>query len=171
MTIVVTVRVNDGIVLAADSATSFIDGSGNVAKVYNNANKIFNLVKVWPIGAMIYGAGGMGSASISTLSKDLRNRLTPQQGSPPDPLVLDRNTYTVEEVAQKARTFFDQNYRIAYPNPIPEFFLGYRVCGYSAAGTLPEAWEIRMRRHLGGPGTSLPRRSFRPAMGGRSGSN
>jgi hypothetical protein len=68
MTIVVTVRVNDGIVLAADSATSFIDGSGNVAKVYNNANKIFNLVKVWPIGAMTYGAGGMGSASISTLS-------------------------------------------------------------------------------------------------------
>ena len=57
MTIVVTVRVNDGIVLAADSATSFIDGQGNVAKIYNNANKIFNLVKVWPIGAMTYGTG------------------------------------------------------------------------------------------------------------------
>jgi hypothetical protein len=70
MTIVVSVRVNDGIVLAADSATSFIDANGNVVKVYNNANKIFNLVKVWPIGAMTYGAGAIGSASIATLSKD-----------------------------------------------------------------------------------------------------
>lgn len=43
MTIVVTVRVNDGIVLAGDSATSFVDKDGHVVKVYNNANKIFNL--------------------------------------------------------------------------------------------------------------------------------
>ena len=59
MTIVVTVRVNDGIVLAADSATSFSDSNGNIAKVYNNANKIFNLVKGWPVGAMTYGAGAL----------------------------------------------------------------------------------------------------------------
>ena len=78
MTIVVTVKVTDGIVLAADSATSFTDAKGNVAKVYNNANKIFNLVKVWPIGAMTYGAGGIGASSISTLSKNLRKRLIDQ---------------------------------------------------------------------------------------------
>jgi hypothetical protein len=145
MTIVVTVRVNDGIVLAADSATSFIDSAGNVAKIYNNANKISNLVKVWPIGAMTYGAGSIGSASISTLLKDLRVKLTPHLGSPPDPLALDRNSYTVEDVAKKAMTFLDQHYRAAYPNPFPGFFLGCRICGYSAAGALPEAWEIRIR--------------------------
>jgi hypothetical protein len=70
MTIVVTVRVTDGIVLAADSATSFTDADGHVAKIYNGANKIFNLVKVWPIGAMTYGAGSIGTESISTLSKN-----------------------------------------------------------------------------------------------------
>ena len=32
MTIVVSVRVTDGIVLASDSATSFIDSNGNVLK-------------------------------------------------------------------------------------------------------------------------------------------
>jgi hypothetical protein len=63
--IVVTVGVNDGIVLAADSATSFIDNSGNVAKIYNNANKISNLVKIWPIGTMTYGGGSIGAASIA----------------------------------------------------------------------------------------------------------
>ena len=101
MTIVVTIRVNDGIVLAADSATSFFDPDGNVAKVYNSANKIFNLVKGWPVGAMTYGAGSIGSASISTLSKDLRAKLTPvipaglgnvTSSLVNDPLALDRDS-------------------------------------------------------------------------------
>jgi len=141
MTIVVTVKVTDGIVLAADSATSFTDAKGNVAKVYNNANKIFNLVKVWPIGAMTYGAGGIGASSISTLSKNLRKRLTTASG---DAIALDRSKYTIEEVADKAKVFFEQCYRDAYPNPVPGYFLGYRICGYSAKGSLPEAWEIRI---------------------------
>ena len=111
---------------------------------------------------MTYGAGGIGSASISTLSKDLRNKLTPR-GPISDPLVLDRNQYTVEEVAQKAKEFFDECYRAAYPNPIPEFFLGYRVCGYSAAGVLPEAWEIRIRgANWEGPEQLYPDEIFGP---------
>jgi 20S proteasome alpha/beta subunit len=41
MTIVVTAKVTDGIVLAADSASTFSGASA--VKIYNNANKIFNL--------------------------------------------------------------------------------------------------------------------------------
>jgi hypothetical protein len=148
MTIVVTVRVTDGIVLAADSATSFSDQNGTVVKVYNNANKIFNLVKVWPIGAMTYGAGSIGTESISTLSKNLRERLTPVQFAMPgfdqDPLALERSTYTIEGTARTAMEFFEERYKAAYPQPVPGFFLGYRVCGYSADGVLPEAWEIKI---------------------------
>jgi hypothetical protein len=148
MTIVVTVRVTDGIVLAADSATSFSDASGNVIKVYNAANKIFNLVKVWPIGAMTYGAGSIGTESIATLSKNLRDRLSPPKGhmpgQPVDPIMLDKSSYTIEDVAAKARDFFEERYKAAYPQPVPGYFLGYRVCGYSAQAVLPEAWEIRI---------------------------
>jgi hypothetical protein len=134
--------VNDGLVLAADSATTFVDSNGNAVKVYNNANKIFNLVKIWPIGAMTYGAGSIGVASIGTLSKDLRQRLDPASG---DDLMLDRASYTVEEVADKAKRFlFDRCYREAYPEGLPGYFMGYRVCGYSAGATLPEAWEFRI---------------------------
>jgi hypothetical protein len=145
MTIVVTVKVTDGIVLAADSATSFTDAAGNVAKVYNSANKIFNLVKVWPIGAMTYGAGSIGTASISTLSKNLRQRLTPSRAQPSDPLELDKSNYTIEGVATKARDFFKQCYDQTYAqHPVPGYFLGYRVSGYSTPGDLPESWEIRI---------------------------
>lgn len=138
MTIVVTMKVTDGIVLAADSAASFFDNNGAPLKIYNNANKIFNLVKVWPIGAMNYGAGSIGRASVETLTKDLRRKFL----SDPN-YTLNRNAYTIEEVAIKARRFlFEENYLQAYNPPLANFFLGYRICGYSAGAALPEIWEF-----------------------------
>jgi hypothetical protein len=143
MSIVVSVRVNDGIVLAADSATSFFDpNTGNVVKVYNSANKIFNLVKGCPIGVMTYGSGSIGSASISTLSKDFRSRLSSGDAAG---YLLQRTSYTIEEVAQKAKNFFfEEHFRKEYPQGVPHYFLGYRICGYSSDGTLPEGWEIKI---------------------------
>jgi hypothetical protein len=145
MSIVVSIRVNDGIVLAADSATSFVDpATGNVVKVYNSANKVFNLVKVWPIGAMTYGAGSIASASLSTLSKDFRDKLTPRRRNDPN-YVLDKASYTIQEVSEKAkRFFFDEHFRREYPNGVPNYFMGYRICGYSSNAVLPEGWEIRI---------------------------
>ena len=179
MTIVVTVRVNDGIVLAADSATSFFDAEGlakGVAKkVYNNANKIFNLVKGWPIGAMTYGAGSIGPASISTLSKDFRELLTPSimldiLGAEENDYALDADDYTVLEVAEKAkRFFFDECYRQEYPEPQANYFLGYRLCGYSAGSLLPEAWEIRIKGdECEGPDRLYPDDAFGPRWTGET---
>jgi hypothetical protein len=168
MTIVVSVRVNDGIVLAADSATSFVDDEGDVVKVYNNANKIFNLVKVWPIGAMTYGAGSIGSASLSTLSKDFRELLTPGSGN--NDYVLNKNTYTIEEVAQKAKLFFfDDRYKTEYPDGVPNYGVGYRICGYSAGALLPEAWEIYIyENNCAGPNRLYEPDSFGPRWAGET---
>jgi ATP-dependent protease HslVU (ClpYQ) peptidase subunit len=54
MTVLVSVKINDGIVMAADSASSFESGM-----VYQNADKIVNLREGLPIGAMATGAGGI----------------------------------------------------------------------------------------------------------------
>lgn len=141
MTIVVCVRVNDGIVLASDSATSFFDPpTGGVIKVYNHADKIFNLVKGMPVGAMTYGSGSIGPASISTLSKDLRKLLG--SSDPGCPYRIDKGSYTIEQVAQMAADFFSDLYKKEYPDGAPKYFMGYRVCGYSSNAILPEAWEI-----------------------------
>jgi len=67
MTIVVAMKVTDGIVLAADSAVTLIS-----YKVYDNLNKIFNLTRGKSIGALVYRWGRTGSASVETLSKNLR---------------------------------------------------------------------------------------------------
>jgi hypothetical protein len=102
MTVAVWVKVYDGIALATDSATTVqLPGSH---QVYNNADKIFHLHRELPIGAMTWGLGQIGPASISTVSKSLRLRLMGR-----DPLSphweLDEN-YTVERVAQRVAEMF-----------------------------------------------------------------
>jgi hypothetical protein len=140
MTIVVTVKVTDGIVLAADSAASFFGVGQSAVKIYNNANKIFNLVKGHPIGSMVYGAGGIGSSSVETLSKDLRTLFRTSNGG--DHYYIDVATYTVNEITDLARTFFEIHYRKEYPEGLENFYMGYRICGYSAGASLPEIWEF-----------------------------
>ena len=142
MTIVVTLKVTDGLVLAADSAATFYvpTTGGVVPKIYNHANKIFNLKKVCSIGAMTYGAGGIGASSVETLSKDLRARFSNEKDAD---YFLHENSYTIEDVAAKARKFlFEQSYLKAFTDPPPDFVMGYRVCGYSANADLPEIWEF-----------------------------
>lgn len=142
MTSIVTLKVTDGLVLAADSAATFYvpTAGGIVTKIYNHANKIFNLRKVWSIGAMAYGAGGIGASSVETLSKDLRKRFSDSDDAD---YFLHEGSYTVEEVAIKARRFlFEQSYLNAFAVPPPDFAMGYRVCGYSAGADLPEIWEF-----------------------------
>jgi hypothetical protein len=127
MTIVVTVKINDGIVLASDSATTFSNDKGETLKIYNNANKVFNLVKGLPIGGLTWGAGGIGSASTATIIKDLRRRLA---GGDPAHIdwTLDPNTYTIEQVAIRLREFlFEELFKPAYgATPPTNYFLGFR---------------------------------------------
>lgn len=141
MTIVISVKVNDGIVLAADSVTSFLENDGRVRKTYDYANKITNLVKVWPIGAMTYGSGGIGNSSIATLSKDLRKQLDPSTNTD-SRFVLDQRNYSVREVAEKALLFLSEEFDRVYSEPMQGYFLGYRVCGYSSGASLAESWEV-----------------------------
>ncbi len=135
-----TAKVTDGIVLAADSASSFFDETGARIKIYNNANKVFNLVKTQPIAAMVYGCGSIGASSVETLTKDLRTRLSDSKN---DQYGIDLAAYTIKEVAEKARRFlYEECYKAAYPDPDPKYLMGYRVCGYSASQSLAEVWEF-----------------------------
>ena len=74
MSVAVVIDVHDGVILAADSASTLIVGTAGqqpgvatvtqVAEVYNNANKIANLYRGLPIGCVTFGSGSIGSASI-----------------------------------------------------------------------------------------------------------
>jgi hypothetical protein len=144
MTVAVGVKVFDGIVLAADSATTIELGPPLGYHVYNSASKIFHLHRDVPIGAMTWGLGNVGSASIATLAKDLRRRLLGKDTSHKWKL---GSNYTVEAVANRlVDMVFDELYQPALKGQKvgPEHLLGFLVAGYSAGSGQAEAWLVQM---------------------------
>ena len=127
LTIAISIKINDGIVLASDSASTLLAISPDasvanqqpqVFNVYNNADKVFNLKKGVPIGAITWGAGSIGQASISTILKDLRKIFTDGDEENHPNWKLDRKTFTVEAVAEKLKRFvFSELYSAAFTDP------------------------------------------------------
>ncbi|WP_424134952.1 hypothetical protein [Roseomonas chloroacetimidivorans] len=135
MTIIVSVKINDGVVMAADSAGSM--GSG---QIYTHANKIANLCRGLPIGAMSTGSGGIGNESVETLLKDLRRRFSGLDPAHAD-WKLDPESYKLGQVAERLRSFLFEEKAQACPDPTN---LQLRICGYSAGRPLAEVWEVNM---------------------------
>lgn len=161
MTVAVTLKVHEGVVLAADSASTLVqrapNGSTQVINVYNNANKIANLVKGLPLGVLTFGAGAIGPQSMSSIFKDLRQMFA---GHIPGPggedWTLDPLTYTVEEAADRVRTYvYDHLYQPAFAGWGDLPFLGMVVAGYSAGEILPIELAIDMGSAGCGPPTPL----------------
>jgi hypothetical protein len=148
MTIAISMKVNDGVVLAADSASTLFGQSPTgeptgVVNVYNHANKVFNLKKGLPVGAITWGSGSIGTASISTLAKDFRARLSDQAN---EEWRVGEESYTVAEIAERLRRFmFEEHYVAAtadWPTDQPKPDLGFVVAGYSAGAEMPEEHQV-----------------------------
>ena len=137
MTILISVKINDGIIIASDSTTSFFRNDEKFVQSYDNANKIFNLYRGLPIGAATCGAGNIGNASISTISKDLRDRFQSKTADNAD-RGLNPQSYTMENVAKAAREFLLKAVNEA-GEPV---WLTYWVFGYSSGRAFPELWSI-----------------------------
>ncbi|MET4636586.1 hypothetical protein [Kaistia defluvii] len=146
LTIAIALQVHDGVVLASDSALTLSDPSkatDNTLNVYNNGNKIFNLRKGLPIGAVFYGAGSIGNSSTSPLIKDLRKIFTDgDSGGAHKGWKLDPTKYTIEQICSRAQTFiFDENFaKLGITTPGTQF--GMIIAGYSAGAQLSETWSF-----------------------------
>lgn len=142
MTIAISLKVNDGVVLAADSASSILarteQGDLALINIYDNANKIFNPYKGLPIGITSWGSGSIGQSSISTLVKDFRRKITTERAYNFDP-----NKYTIKGVADSFKQFiFDENYVHEFKDWKTKPKLGFIVAGYSSGEILAEEWKI-----------------------------
>jgi hypothetical protein len=135
VTVAILVKVYDGIVLATDSATSLASPWGT--QVYNSANKIFQLHRHKPIGAMTWGLGNLGTASNATVAKDLRRRLMGKDPAHPDWALVD--DFTVEDVANRmVELIYDEIITtVGLASP-----LGFLVGGYSDKAAQAEAWLV-----------------------------
>jgi hypothetical protein len=155
MTIAISLKIGDGIILGADSAVMLAGPGQYPQNVYFNAEKIINLVKGLPLGAVTYGLGGFGGRSAARLAKDLRWRLS----EPGHPWQVNPVDYTVEEVAERVKEFFyDELYLDAYPQGGAETGFGFLVAGYGPRSLEGEVWgfDVSEVGVCSGPYNAIP---------------
>jgi hypothetical protein len=132
LTICVSIKVRDGLVLATDSMSQITGASASgqveVWQTYTNARKLFQVGDL-PMGVMTYGAGNIGDKSIQGLVNDF------QQEKPGT---------TVEEVAVSLFAFINDAYEAYHGSSPPEQRpgLGLYVAGYSGQKGFAEEWEF-----------------------------
>jgi len=144
MTICVAIRVNDGIVFAADSATSITvareDGTTDIVNVYLHGNKIFNLYKGLPIVAMTCGMGSFGSEAIGSLAKEFRFHL--KSGMYKDR--FDPKSYTISDLVNLADEYFLKT-KFQSLSPIPKGDFEFWIAGYdSGLEHNYSLWKLRI---------------------------
>lgn len=151
MSIAILLSVHDGLVLAADSASTLIltasPGFAGVGNVYNNANKIFNLYKWKPLGCIAYGAGSIGNASLATLIKDLRSQLAKTERA--KEIGFDPENYTMEQVAKIVANFLGEECKkVQTPGAQLTMDIGLLLGGYSSGESLGEAWSVEIQKGI-----------------------
>jgi hypothetical protein len=144
MTVCISVKVHDCLVFAADSASSIFahtaNGSG-IIKVFRHGNKVFNLHKGLPLVAMTCGMGNFGSASIATLTKDLRKCF----GDKDSEYFVDVANYSIEDIAKKARKFLFEEKYSALPNkPQGDHSFEFWIGGYGSNSSKSEVWKVQI---------------------------
>ncbi|MDQ2949496.1 MAG: hypothetical protein M3Y27_26755, partial [Acidobacteriota bacterium] len=152
MSIAIVIAVHDGLVIAADSASTLIvnapEGVG-VANVYDNANKIFNVLKGAPIGCVTYGTGSIGNASMGTLIKDFRRKLTDPDAA--KELKFDGNKYQMEQIAKLLSDFLGAECdKITDKTMRQSINIGLIISGYSSGESLGEIWSVPVEKGLAG---------------------
>ena len=162
MSVAVLIGVHDGVVLAADSASTLTfpvppgvvlppGQQGVVGNVYDNANKIFNLVKGQPIGCITFGSGNIGNASIGTLIKDLRKELTER----PSKWGFDADKYSMEGVAGILSKFLGSECEKLEQSTKSNTNTGFLLGGYSKPGDLGESWSVEIQQGVPQPPRKL----------------
>jgi hypothetical protein len=128
LTLILAIQVQDGVVLASDSAMA------HHGHVYYNAEKILPIARGWPIGVAICGDGAIGSSSLSNLMKEFETRLSQKSTR------LDRAHYTIKDVVLRLGEFLE-DFATTHETPTNTTLI---VTGYSAGDDLPQTWNLRL---------------------------
>jgi len=138
MTFAVIMQVDDGLVLATDSAStiSAVDENGNntTAHVYFNADKVFNLIKGQSVGCMTWGSGSIAKASITTLVKDFREDYSKKNKDE-----IKKDKINISSIANSFSQFIQKKIDAA---GVSVDLIGFIIAGYSTDENNPEIFLL-----------------------------
>jgi len=141
VSICVALNLSDGVVIAADSATTMTDMSGAITKVFLDSDKLFQLGNL-RIGIATYGVAALEGRTIGSFIREFVL----------DPANKDIGTLEIGLIVERLRAFFLQHYRAfaekLYEQPFDEIpankkgKLGLVVGGFSSGAFQSELWEV-----------------------------
>lgn len=142
MSIVVAVKVGEGMVMATDSASTLRvqgpDGQTGVGKVFNHATKLIQL-RDYPIGVATWGSSQIGPRIIASLVEEYANSRPPLKQ-----LEEDERDLQVKVEARGLMDFMADFYEDQYPhwkeNDQAPAAVGVLVGGYSGQAFFPEEY-------------------------------
>lgn len=160
MTICVSVKVSEGLVLAADSTASIQgvlqDQKGNqnigILKTYDNAQKLSHL-KDYPIGTLAWGLSQIGSRSVASLIKEYEyslpslveeNQKLHEQRMRGEIVNTNSYQYSVKDISARLFEHMKESYeaefsKIPLENRPP---IGILVSGFSSNNFFPDQWLL-----------------------------
>ncbi len=136
MIICISIKVPDGLVLAADSMSSYTvlnpaTQGWDVVQSYSYAHKVVQIGS-GSLGVLVWGAGSLQRRSMQNLIEEFAS---------------NHATTTVEAAANSLTTFMKQAYEQDYPDPQKRPILGFLVGGYDNSS--PKAYPFDSTRpHL-----------------------
>jgi hypothetical protein len=149
MSVAVACNLSDGAILGVDSAVA-MGTQGGVLKVYENAEKLFQLADQ-PIGVATYGVATLGMRSIGSFLRefDLKNRQALVKAETFAEIVELLRAFFVEcyqqEVIPAVQKAHEKLFPGLPPNALP--VLGLVIAGYAPNAHLPEVWNIVVPNH------------------------
>jgi len=126
LTIVISISVQDGVVLASDSAVE------HRGQVYYSAEKTMQLIKGLPIGVLVAGDAAINNKAFIDVLKDFGALNRKGQGS------FDKTNYTVESVVHRLQDYL----RSMAPMQVAKLRSTLIIAGYSALSDTPEVWNL-----------------------------
>lgn len=126
LTIVISISVQDGVVLASDSAVE------HRGQVYYSAEKTMQLIKGMPIGVLVAGDAAINNKAFIDVLKDFGAQNRNGHGS------FDKSNYTVEAVVRRLQDYL----RSMAPMQVAKLRSTLIIGGYSSHSDTPEVWNL-----------------------------
>jgi hypothetical protein len=151
MSVVIVVKVSEGLVLAADSAATLsgrvmgpegVIGEG-ILQTFYNAKKLLQIGSDLPIGVLTWGQAFIGPRTIESLVREWEYD-TGRQSLQSFGITHPNGEYNVADCARELRTHLINAHQDEFGNrPIEQQpSLGMVVAGYSQQGFFPEIWRF-----------------------------
>lgn len=148
MSIVICIKVGEGLVLAADSVTTIQvvsrEGDVGILNTYEHARKLSHIGDL-PIGALTWGIELIGNRNIESLLSEYEDRvLRPNYYEETKEGTKKIKPYKLEKIAEEIFNFMNERYDQAYGS-IPQErkpVIGMLVAGYSHDEFFPEEYRF-----------------------------